>query len=55
MSRTRKGSKPCGMEFGKRYRCDKYWRAGIGAYAKWKANMERRIDSKNLSRRVEDA
>lgn len=48
MSRTIKGAKPPGNDFGKRYRCDKHWASGDGVIPKDMADSERRSDSKAL-------
>lgn len=50
MSRTIKGAKPPGNDFGKRYRCDKHWASGDGVIPKDMADSERRSDSKDLIR-----
>lgn len=42
MSRTKKGSKPSGFDFGSRYNCNKNYAVGIGKTPKKLANKERR-------------
>lgn len=49
MSRSFKGSKPAGMDFGKKYKCDRKYSGGTGELPKDLANSERRATSKNLS------
>ena len=50
MSRTIKGSKACGHDFGMRYKCDKFWSGGTGKVPKNLAHSEMRNEGKMLSR-----
>ena len=46
MSRTKKGKRPCGDDFGARYSCDKHYLGMTGKVPKDSANSERRKDGK---------
>lgn len=46
MSRTKKGSKGCGYDFGAKYNCDKGYSGGIGKTPKDLADIERRNQGK---------
>jgi hypothetical protein len=48
MSRTRKGSKSPGCDFGSRYRYNRCYGAGTGPFPKKMAAKERRADSRRL-------
>lgn len=48
MSRTKKGSKGSGYDFGARYNCDKGYCAGIGKTPKNLADSERRNEAKKI-------
>lgn len=46
MSRTKKGSKGAGYDFGAKYKCDKGYCAGVGKKPKDLADVERRFENK---------
>ena len=48
MSRTKKGSKGAGYDFGAKYKCDKGYGAGTGKTPKDLADSERRNQSKKI-------
>lgn len=50
MSRTIRGSKGCGHDFGAKYKCDKHWSGGTGKVPKALAHSEMRNTGKVLSR-----
>jgi len=53
MSRTKRGSKAPGHDFGARYQWNKGYCAGYGKVAKRIAASERRNESKRLVRQVD--
>jgi hypothetical protein len=52
MSRSTKGTKPPGMEWGKRYKCDKHFSAIPGKVSKQIASQERRQESKQQTKEL---
>lgn len=50
MSRTKKGSKPPGFDFGSRLNCDKHYSGSYGPYSKYLARKERRNTDKKVIR-----
>lgn len=51
MSRTRKGAKGAGYDYGSRYECDKHYSGGVGKFPKQLAASERRNTSKSIVRK----
>lgn len=54
MSRSQKGGKQCGTDFGAKYRCDRRYNAGTGRGPKDQANSERRNEGKKITRKETD-
>jgi hypothetical protein len=50
MSRTRRGSKACGHDFGAKYKVDRHWSGGTGKHPKNMAHREMRNTGKVLAR-----
>ena len=53
MSRTKKGKKVAGYDFGARLNCDKGYSAGTGKVPKDRANSERREDGRKQIKEIE--